>query len=57
MQLLEVQRVLGQDVKSIGQLVTAKPTPGTADPGGPIPTTEQVLAEFLHGKKSGRGRA
>lgn len=55
MQLLEVQRVLGQDVKSIGQLVTAKPTPGS-EPSGSSPSVSDVMAEIVHGKRSGQGK-
>jgi hypothetical protein len=49
MQLLEVQRVLGQDMRSIGQLVTVKPTPGSAD-GSPTLTSQEIMAEIISGK-------
>jgi hypothetical protein len=57
MQLLEVQRVLGQDVKSIGQLVTVKPTAGSTDSSsGGVPTSDEILREIIQGKKSCRGK-
>lgn len=57
MQLLEVQRVLGQDVKSIGQLVAAKPTAGSTDSSGGVPTSAEILAEIVSGRaKKGSGQ-
>ena len=55
-QLLEVQRALGQDVKSIGQLVAVKPTVGSSDSSGGVPTSAEILAEIVSGKaKKGSG--
>jgi hypothetical protein len=54
MQLLEVQRVLGQDLKSIGQLVTAKPAPGTGEIPSGVPSAADVMAELTEGRKTGR---
>ena len=52
MQLLEVQRVLGQDVKSIGQLVTSKRSLENGDTtGAGVVSEADIMNQLLNGKQ------
>jgi hypothetical protein len=52
LQLLEIQRALGQDVKSIGQLVAAKPSSNSGDTsGGGTQSVSDIMSELVDGRK------
>jgi hypothetical protein len=53
--ICELGAELSRQTESIAKLITSKPAPGADGTPAPMPTSADVLAEIIHGTRSGRG--
>ena len=55
--ICELGAELSRQTESIAKLITSKPTAGSTDSSSAgVPTSEEILREIIHGKKSCRGK-
>lgn len=55
--IVEIGAELSRQAESIAKLITAKPAPGVDGTPAAMATSADVLAEIIHGKRSGQGKA
>jgi hypothetical protein len=54
--ICELGAELSRQTESIAKLITSKPAPGSDGTPAPMPSSADVLAEIIQGKRSGRGK-